>query len=107
MRLAELDRWMRQHHTQLRHDTIEKAHAYGSQDLAIMGDTLARLKADVDLSESQKLQLAVAFYLSGKYARIIAALAEGRDPGADSWLDAEVYAMMGLRIRECGRWPGG
>jgi len=79
---------------------IPKALAYGASDLLVIGSCITP-----KLSDKQRVEAAIAFYATGKCARITAALTEGRDPGDDSWLDLGVYSFMGRYAREHGRWP--
>lgn len=79
---------------------IPKALAYGASDLLVIGSCITP-----KLSDKQRIEAAIAFYATGKCARITGALTEGRDPGDDSWLDLGVYSFMGRYAREHGRWP--
>lgn len=107
----ELDRlavWMRDHHLALREQTVAKAGEYGALDLKVMGASLAEVLSELggdDAPPAAKLQAAIAFYLLGKVSRVISALAEGKPAPTDSWLDAEVYSMMGSYVQEHGQWP--
>lgn len=105
--LRDLHAWMAGHHATLRQMTGEKAVEYGSLDLSIMGAGIAKLWPGIgeNAPPAAQLQAAIAFYLMGKVARVLSALAEGKPPPTDSWLDAEVYAMMGGYVQEHGRWP--
>lgn len=75
---------------------VEKARAYGSHDLELMGATLMKMGA-LDGEEA-----ALAFYAEGKIARIMSAIASGRNPSDDSWFDLTIYSMM-ARLRRFGR----
>lgn len=79
---------------------IPKAITYGASDLLVIGACVVP-----KLTDKQRIEAAIAFYATGKCARITAALTEGRDPGDDSWLDLGVYSFMGRYVREHGRWP--
>lgn len=79
-----------------------KVDTYGSDDLVEVGRAMTSRK----LSDGEYAELGVAFYVTGKMARIMAAIREGRDPGDDSWFDLAVYAKMAQRIRQSGGWPG-
>lgn len=79
--------------------TIPKALEYGSSDLLAMGVSIMPNGTD-----AQRIQAAIAFYASGKSARIIGAHAEGREAKPDSWFDLTVYSMMGRHVQEFGRW---
>ena len=105
--LMHLHKWMADHHAHLQQMTGEKAFEYGSLDLAIMGASISKLWPGLgeDAPPAAQLQAAIAFYLMGKVARVLSALAEGKPPPTDSWLDAEVYAMMGGYVQEHGQWP--
>lgn len=105
--LMYLHKWMAEHHARLQQMTGEKAHEYGSLDLSIMGASMSKLWPGIGESAppAAQLQAAIAFYLMGKVARVLSALAEGKPPPTDSWLDAEVYAMMGGYVQEHGQWP--
>ena len=104
---SALTAWIRDHQQQLRAGAVAKAHEYGSLDLAIMGGAISNLWPGIgeDAPPAAKLQAAIAFYLMGKVARVLSALAEGQPPPTDSWEDAEVYAMMGRYVQEHGQWP--
>lgn len=106
-RLVVLQRWMAEHHTDLQRMTGEKAFEYGSLDLSIMGAGIAKLWPGIgeNAPPAAQLQAAIAFYLMGKVSRVLSALSEGKPPPTDSWLDAEVYAMMGGYVQEHGQWP--
>lgn len=105
--LMYLHKWMAEHHARLQQMTGEKAHEYGSLDLSIMGASMSKLWPGIGESAppAAQLQAAIAFYLMGKVARVLSTLAEGKPPPTDSWLDAEVYAMMGGYVQEHGQWP--
>lgn len=105
--LSGLRNWMADHHSQLQAGTLAKAAEYGALDLQIMGASLAEVVPNLgeDAPPASKLQAAIAFYLLGKVSRVLSALAEGKPAPTDSWLDAEVYSMMGAYVQEYGRWP--
>ncbi len=104
----QLSKWMAEHHAALETQTLAKAHEYGALDLKVMGASLAEVLSELGgdgAPPAAKLQAAIAFYLLGKVSRVISALAEGKPAPTDSWLDAEVYAMMGSYVQEHGQWP--
>jgi hypothetical protein len=69
-----------------------------------MADAMGKMMPQIDHDHQLKLQAAVAFYLLGKVARVMGALKDGRSPTSDTWYDAHIYSMMGLRIQEVGYW---
>ncbi len=105
--LNRLRVWMEDHHERLEAGTLAKAGEYGALDLQIMGASLAEVVPNLGESapSASKLQAAIAFYLLGKVSRVLSALAEGKPAPTDSWLDAEVYSMMGSYVQEYGQWP--
>lgn len=89
--------------------TAPKAAEYGSSDLQIMGKAMEGLFPNLDgqpPEEREKigLEMACAFYLLGKAARLFGAYQQGRVPSDDTWFDANVYTIMARRIREVGYW---
>jgi hypothetical protein len=106
--LKRLSDWMVEHHAALQEQTVRKAGEYGALDLKVMGASLAEVLSELggdDAPPAAKLQAAIAFYLLGKVSRVISALAEGKPAPTDSWLDAQVYSMMGSYVQEHGQWP--
>ncbi len=88
-----------------------KAAEYGSVDLELMGAQLLALNPDAwsaaPADERRKIgmEMACAFYASGKIARLVGAYQQGRIPSDDTWSDLVAYAMMARRIRTEGMWP--
>lgn len=82
--------------------TIPKAIEYSAHDLVAMGVGLLGANAP----DQRRTEAAIAFYASGKAARLVGSYVEGREPSNDSWLDLSIYSMMGRRTREVGSWPG-
>lgn len=103
-RLRELERWLRHNFDLTLDDTLHKASAYGTTDIAIMGDVLVRAIAGQSTPGTLGDQSAIGFYALGKLSRILAALQDGQMPSIDSWQDLRVYAMMGEKIASTGRW---
>lgn len=102
VRLRALERWLRRYFEESLVDTLTKANAYGTGDIEILAASISALlpMQDVDYS----VEAAIAFYCAGKLARILGAMQDGQSPGADSWHDLRVYATMGEKIRNTGRW---
>lgn len=84
---------------------VDKAIEYGATDLVDIGHQLART-AGRTICDQDAAEWGIAFYALGKVSRILAAIAEGRQPSEDSWLDLGVYARMAQRVKQCGGWPG-
>jgi hypothetical protein len=84
---------------------VAKAIEYGARDLKVMGHELAAM-ANREISDEEAAELGCAMYLTGKMARVTAAIAEGRRPSLDTYLDIGIYTRMVQRIREVGAWPG-
>lgn len=84
---------------------VEKAIEYGARDLKVMGHELAAM-AGRSIDDEEAAELGCAMYLAGKMARVTAAIAEGRRPSLDTYLDIGIYTRMVQRIREVGAWPG-
>jgi hypothetical protein len=88
--------------------TVPKAISYGSEDLKIMGASMAsllRIEGDDQERAIRGQQAAIAFYMLGKIGRIISALRDGTPIPPDHEYDLLVYAAMLRRIRENGSWP--
>ncbi len=96
--------WLQAFQTKTENETVRKAVKYGSADLKVMGEAMVLILPREHRSEQMGLQMAVAFYLLGKVARIFGAFEQGHSPTADDWFDAEVYSKMGLKIFETGKW---
>lgn len=84
--------------------TISKAVAYGQVSLEVMGDVLIKQAPEGKRNQSKALQMACLIYAFGKMARAWAALLRGDQPNPDDWFDIGVYARMGQRIQETGKW---
>lgn len=89
----------------------EKAMEYGSHDLEIMGTSMEALLPEGGLLDPQSrhsagIEMAIAFYLTGKAARMFGAYKKGTTPGDDSWRDGNIYSMMARYVRVHGRWIG-
>lgn len=91
--------------------TVPKAVEYGAYDLDIMGQAMVALADGMWTGATQEERLAIgremacAFYLLGKTARIFSAFQRGERPSDDTWLDVTVYSVMARRIRQTGVWP--
>lgn len=108
---ATLVGWWRQASQQDFELAGAKADEYGSIDLEIMGEAMLRtLPRDVfdamDIPTRQHVgqQMAIGFYLLGKVGRMLSACQRGQAPSLDTWRDAGIYAMMGRRVNQTGRW---
>jgi hypothetical protein len=89
---------------------LKKAAEYGSADLEIMGKAMEALyhgasELDPESRRRVGIEMAIAFYLMGKSARMFGAYARGTVPSDDTWHDATVYPMMARRVRDSGQWP--
>lgn len=82
---------------------VPKAIQYGSADLEIMGEAMLVLLPECR-GKVEGQELAVAFYLLGKVARMFGAYAQGQRPSDDTWYDARIYGGMGQHIRQFGGW---
>ena len=108
----DIAEWWRNQAEQEIEAVIPKAKEYGSADLEIMGVAMAEMLPDtaeaLTMTEEQRremgLEMACAFYLLGKTARMFGAYAKGRGPSDDTWHDAAVYTRMGQYVRENGVW---
>ncbi len=88
-----------------------KAQEYGSHDLEIMGTTLEAMLPQSDHLDAQSrhaagIEMAIAFYMMGKSARMFGAFKKGTTPGDDSYRDMDIYAMMARYVRLNGKWIG-
>lgn len=97
-----LELWIRNHQTDMMQGAVIKANEYGAGDLEVMAGAMVTLQKN--LGWEMGILLAIAFYAQGKVARILSALREGRMPSFDSWRDLEVYAMIGHKVQETGKW---
>lgn len=84
--------------------TAEKAIEYGSEDLLMIGRTMARIQG-LTVTDAQAAELGVLFYIYGKVARWVSAVKDGRIVSDDTLKDISIYAMMARRVREKGSWP--
>lgn len=100
--LQELERWIRFHQEEMVRGATVKADEYGSGDLEVMAGSMMVMVPGITFQ--QGMLLAIAFYAQGKVGRIISALQQQRMPSHDSWRDLEVYAEMGLKVLETGKW---
>lgn len=100
-----LARWWRDHAEAEIDMVVAKAIEYGARDLKVMGHELAAM-AGREIDDEEAAELGCAMYLAGKMARVTAAIAEGRRPSTDTYLDIGIYTRMVQRIREVGAWPG-
>jgi len=88
-----------------------KAEEYGSHDLEIMGTSMGALlphggNLDSQSRHAAQIEMAIAFYLMGKAARMFGAFKKGSMPGEDSWRDGSIYSMMARYVRTSGGWIG-
>lgn len=102
--LPQLEVWWINYAKERAHACAEKAAAYGSVDLDIMGDVAARMTPALGENTSLRQQMAIAQYALGKVSRIFSALARGEQPSKDSWDDLATYATMGVFVQQFGRW---
>lgn len=88
-----------------------KAAEYGSVDLELMGAAMLAMNpelwaaAPADERAKAGTEMAIAFYISGKVARLIGAFQQGRLPSEDTIADLVVYSMMLRRAHTAGSWP--
>lgn len=105
----DLETWWREWSAQDAPEVTRKAREYGSNSLQEQGRLLAELRGwdDGDIkSVAELLELGCFDYAHGKMQRVKDAILRGELPSEDTWRDIAVYALMVLRIRECGTWPG-
>lgn len=103
-RALDLKQWLADLEEKIGTETIRKAVQYGSADLKVMGNAMVLLLPPEHRSEQLGLQMAIAFYALGKVARVFGAFEQGHSPTHDDWFDLMVYAKMGLKVMETGRW---
>lgn len=88
--------------------SLDKIVAYGgagaAYDLVATGHDLAAMNHR-KVSDEEAVEIAIAFYLSSKVNRWMAAIIDGRRPSDDTLLDISYYAMMSRRNRAVGGWP--
>lgn len=107
---AGLSDWWQTESTRDMLATVPKAIEYGSSDLKAMGAQLVALHPGVDAMGAEERdrvgsEMAIAFYLLGKVARLFGAYERGGLPSDDTIHDVTVYSMMFRRVRETGGWP--
>lgn len=83
---------------------VHKAVEYGSTSLQAVGDALLVLVPKHLRSSTLGMEMAIAFYVQGKIARIFSAFERGEHPGDDHWHDISVYARMAQYVRQYGTW---
>lgn len=103
-KVLDLETWLREFAAKVEPETLRKAAEYGSSDLEIMGQAMLLLVPKEFRERALGLEMAIAFYALGKVARLFGAYERGDRPSADTWFDLHVYAKMGLKVRETGRW---
>lgn len=86
---------------------VPKAVEYGATDLVDIGSTLARTMGREGMSDGEKAELGIYFYLIGKMARWSDAIKENRRVSDDTLHDIGVYVRMAQRVRAVGGWPVG
>ena len=88
--------------------SLDKIVAYGGSgaayDLIATGHDLAAMNGR-KVDDSEAIELGIAFYLSSKVNRWMAAIIDGRRPSDDTLLDIVFYGMMARRNRAVGGWP--
>ena len=86
---------------------VDKAIEYGATDLYDLGRDLYEMAGrEVPDDHGMVVEAGIAFYVAGKLSRVKAAIKEGRQVSADTWLDIGVYARMAQRVHQMGAWPG-
>lgn len=103
-RVRELEQWLHDLEDRIGPETLRKAVQYGSADLEVMGAAMVLLLPADSRDHRLGLQMAIGFYCLGKVARLFGAFEQGHSPTADDWFDLHVYAKMGLKAMETGRW---
>lgn len=103
-RVRDLQAWMEKIRQAEQNETLRKAVEYGSSDLEVMGKTMLLLVPEHLRTEALGLQMAIGFYALGKVARLFGAFEDGRAPSTDTWYDLHIYALMGMKVQETGRW---
>lgn len=88
--------------------SLSKVVEYGGSgaayDLISTGRRLARLSGR-EVGDEEAVELGIAFYISSKLDRWMAAIMDGRRPSDDTLLDVVYYGMMARRNRAVGGWP--
>ena len=82
---------------------VPRAAEYGAKDLELMGVGMHMMMPDVHPDVPHE-ELAIAFYVLGKVARLIGAYEEGHVPKDDTWDDLAIYSRMAKYVREHGKW---
>lgn len=108
---ALADWWMRLSVEEVQR-TVPKSIEYGSADLKIMGEAMLQLvpqmRKSIEDNPGERVaagqEMAIAFYVLGKVARLLGAYEQGRMPSEDTWFDLGIYPKMVRRIRETGTW---
>jgi hypothetical protein len=103
LKVHDLEQWLRVTFERELPGTLAKARQYGSADLEVMAGAMMQVMPMLKTHE-QGLQAAIAFYNLGKVARVFGALCQGEDPHPDCNYDSHIYALMGLKVGETGRW---
>lgn len=99
---TDIERWWAQT-AQADYDGFgPKLEEYGSDDLREIGRDLAKAMK-WDAPDEVLYELGCWFYLRGKLARAMSAIAAHRLPSDDTALDTTVYSMMIRRIRQEGK----
>lgn len=104
VRVKALQEWLEGFHERSLDETIRKAVEYGGADLDIMAKAMLCLVPEEYREQTLGVEMAIAFYALGKVARLFGAYERGQRPSEDTWFDLSVYARMGLKVREQGRW---
>lgn len=81
----------------------EKSYVYGSNSLAKKGHRFAKAVGQ-NVTFAQALELGCEQYLVEKSDRVEDAILRGQLPTEDTLVDAAVYALMALFIRQHGHW---
>jgi hypothetical protein len=103
-RVLELKAWLEALEDKIGTETLRKAVQYGSADLEVIGHSMGLLLPEGARDQRMALQMGIAFYALGKIARVMGAFEQGHSPQYDDWFDLMVYAKMGLKVMDTGRW---
>jgi hypothetical protein len=105
---ALTDWWIGQAEDEIRM-VAPKAAEYGSNDLAVIGKTMARIAGwdTAGMTEEEANEVGIFFYVTGKIARWEDALRSRRRTSDDTLYDAGIYLKMAQRNRAVGGWPYG
>ena len=89
-------------------ESLDKIVQYGGSgpayDLVATGHDLAAMNGR-KVTDEEAVEMGIAFYLSSKVNRWMAAIIDGRRPSDDTILDITYYSMMARRNRAVGGWP--